>query len=169
MYTKCSSHPGNPGYITVAEADAYAAAELDHAVWDALTDDQKTAALIQATDEIDAVRWQGRIYESDQERAFPRVVDELPGADGMTGGEAVVFDDDANDVAVPDAVLKAAYLQAASIAEGARAGRSDDRHDGVASESAAGVSESYTGKPKVLCRRAHLLLKKWYLRSARLS
>lgn len=158
-------------YITVAEADVYAAAEVEASAWDALTDDQKAAAVIRATDELDAVRFQGRKYDADQGRQFPRVVDEQLRGDGSVETQSVWdFDDDENEAVVPDAVKKATFLQALSIADGSRDPRADDRHDGVSGQSAGGVSESYdTDRPmRILCRRAHLLMKRYALKTGKI-
>ncbi len=157
-------------YITVAEADVYAAAEVEASAWSALTDDQKAAALVRATDELDAVRYQGRKYESDQDRRFPRVIDEQLRADGSVETQSVWdFDEDENEAVVPDAVKKATFLQSLSIADGSRDHRADDRHDGVTGQSAGGVSENYEDQPmRILCRRAHLLLKRYYLKTGKI-
>ena len=159
-------------YITVEEADAYAAAELDASAWDALSAAQKAAALCQATDEIDAVRWQGRVYDEDQERAFPRIAGELPSddADGALATAIWDYDDDAGEAVVPEAVKRATALQAMSLAAGVREARLDDRHDGVTGTSAGGVSETYdAGRPaEILCRRAWQLLRRYRLRSGKI-
>jgi len=157
-------------YITVDEADAYAAGELDSAVWDALTDGQKAAALRQATAEIDAVAWQGDRCDPDQDRAFPRYAGVLPGDNGRRARFAWDFDEDASEAVVPEAVKEATYHQAVSIAAGgARRARLADRHDGVAGQSAGGVSETYgPGPMRALCRRAHLLLGRYVRRTGRI-
>lgn len=155
-------------YIDATEADAYAAKELDATVWTALTTAQKEAVLRQATDEIDSLRYQGRKYESDQERAFPRSHSLRPGEGAAVAGGTWDWDEGTNAAVVPEQVLKACFLQAASIAAGNRADRLDDRHDGVASQSAGGLSESYGGAMPALCRRAHLLMRTYYLRTGRI-
>ncbi|HUX16912.1 MAG TPA: DnaT-like ssDNA-binding protein [Phycisphaerae bacterium] len=155
-------------YIDLTEADAYAASELDSSTWDALSDADKAACLLRATDEIDSCRWQGRKYDSDQDRQFPRLYGEPP-ADRYPpqpdGAGVWDWDSEANEAVVPEAVKRAAYLQAASIAEGDREARLADRHDGLAAQGAGGMSESYGGPGNVLCLRAWTLLRKYRLRS----
>ncbi len=176
------------GYIGLDEAAAYAADESDPAVtgllaaWNALTGDQKTALLVRASDQIDSVRWQGRRYDTDpdvQGREFPRLVGELP-SDGSAGlaypglSPAVTvvwdWDADANAAVVPERVERATWQQALSLLDPTRTGRLDDRHDGVASQSAAGQAESYDpARPAhVLCRRAWELLSRYRLRTGRI-
>jgi hypothetical protein len=161
-------------------SDPAAAALL--AAWAALTGDQKTALLVRASDQIDACRWQGRRYDSDpdvQAREFPRIVGELPddGSAGLPypgypsrGGTVWDWDSEANAAVVPEAVERATWLQALSLLDPARAARLDDRHDGVASQSAGGASESYDPArgASPLCRRAWELLGRYRLRTGRI-
>ena len=158
-------------YIDAEAADAYAEAELDAAAWTALTADQQEGLLARASDEIDQVRFQGRKYDLEQEREFPRVYDEqavevYPGS--AAGSGVWDWDDDTAAAIVPEAVLMATWLQALSIAQGERDARQDARHDGVASQSAGGVSESYSGPQEILCRRAAVMLRRYRLKSGRI-
>jgi hypothetical protein len=154
---------GTDAYLTVAEADEYAALEFfgqEAAAWAALTEAQKLAALVQATEALDAIAWAGSKFDVSQARAFPRVI----------GGYIRDWDRDSGAEIVPAEVKRACFLEALSLAsDPARAARLNDRHDGVASQSQGGVSESYTAiRPAPLCRRADALVKKWYLRGASL-
>lgn len=155
-------------YISLAEADDYALRIVDTSVWSAATEAQKGAALVQATDDLDNVAWQGRKYDSTQDRAFPRIHGELPADGGLTSGSTWDWDEDANEAVVPDNVKQACFHQAVSIIEGARADRLNDQHDGVGSHAAGGMSESYIGKAPALCRKAHRLVRRYYRRTARI-
>jgi len=60
-------------YATVAQADAYHERRLHSQVWEQATDDEKTRALIQATQELDdAVIWLGVPVNSSQALCWPR-------------------------------------------------------------------------------------------------
>jgi len=60
-------------YITLAEADAFWADRND-ADWAALSEPEKTSALIRATEYIDpSFRWVGSVAEDTQKLAWPRV------------------------------------------------------------------------------------------------
>ena len=60
-------------YLTVADADAFAAVTLHTAGWDSATDDDKAAALQQATRQIDLfVAWCGEVATDGQALAWPR-------------------------------------------------------------------------------------------------
>lgn len=168
-----------PVYASVAGADALAEQVPGLAAWGAASEAQKLAALRQATKDIDAAGpYQGRKYDPTQTLAFPRLAyGELSVASyplavtsGLAGGGAVVWDWDASENAavVPQDVLLATLYQADSILAGDREERLDARHDGVASQSADGLSESFAGEAPVLCRRAHRLMEQYRLRSGEL-
>lgn len=63
---------GTNSYITLADAETYFAERLNSTEWDAETDANKTAALIQATKMIDFRSYLGGRYVSTQALAFPR-------------------------------------------------------------------------------------------------
>ncbi len=70
-------------YITRDEADTLLAAMLvsgdaRRVAFDALSDPDKDVLLTQASDQHDAVPWDGRVEDEDQDRLFPRV-DHLTG------------------------------------------------------------------------------------------
>ena len=60
-------------YQTLAEADAYFEASVNHAEWEYYTDaDDRTRALLQATREIDSLMYEGVKYTLEQSLKFPR-------------------------------------------------------------------------------------------------
>ena len=90
-------------YITVADADAFAATDLGRNVkaWNDAHPEEKEAALIRATEEIDfAVGTVGSSYSSTQARLFPRSSD---------------IDLSTNLPRIPVRLKKATYLQAAFL------------------------------------------------------
>ena len=70
---------------------------------------------------------------------------------------------------VPPDVMRATFLQALSIAQGTREDRLNDRHDGITSQSALRVSESYSSELiDILCLRARTLMRRFRLRTGRI-
>lgn len=66
-------------YITISDADTYFATRLDTDVWDDASDDDKTAALTQATRAIDRLNYRGKKNSESQDNQFPRYDDsEVP-------------------------------------------------------------------------------------------
>lgn len=63
---------GTNSYITLANANTYMSATLQAAVWSALADATKEAALISAARMIDRQAWQGSKTDSGQAMAWPR-------------------------------------------------------------------------------------------------
>lgn len=59
-------------FATLAEADTYAEARLNTTLWDAATDDSCNRALVEATRELNYLRWQGRRADDTQALAWPR-------------------------------------------------------------------------------------------------
>lgn len=95
-------------YLTVAEADAFANSDLGASArdWLSATDDTKEAALIRATEEVDAEI--GRVIASavtGQALLFPRTVDRTA----------------AGVLALPVRLKRATYLQAAYLVKNADA------------------------------------------------
>jgi hypothetical protein len=181
-----------PAYLTVSEAAALAAtlpASLLAAFLALGSDAAKAAALAQATADVDAAGpWQGRRYAAGQALEFPRVPWEsaealvtYPPAGGVrypvgnpSGLASAVWDWDAATHApvVPRAVKVAVLHQANAIAAGTRAERLDAQHDGLASQSVGGLSESYLpaagGGERAVCRAAAQLLRPYRLRGGRM-
>lgn len=164
------------GYLNTSDADALAATLLDVASYLAATGANKQKALNQASVEIDrAMSYQGRKYDPTQALEFPRVAYESP-VDSVQlllpnqGTRQTIWDwdDDAGEAVVPDDVLAACVYQANSLLAGDRTERLDAQHDQVASHGADGLQESYSGPASVLCRRAHLFLGKYRLKTGRL-
>lgn len=174
--------PSSRSYLTAADADALAGTLPVLAAWTAATADQKTRALEQASGDVDAAGpWQGRRYDSAQVKQFPRVAQETrvpaqpPAA--QHGIADVIWDWDAATGAavVPLDVKIAALYQADAILAGTRAGRLDALHDGLASQSVGGMSESYRPGAGgavdglgVLARPAAQRMAKYRLRSGRI-
>lgn len=165
-------------YIDRDDADGYAGYVVDTSAWDDATEAQQEAALRQATAEIDMQRYAGMPYEdwqegveNTQDREFPRIV-VAPPAEWSAGkhmphGRVCDWDDVNNEAVVPDAVKAATFRQALSLLrDTSRRSRLRDRHDGVASQSAGGFSESYdTARPiTLLCLEARELLRPYLFR-----
>ena len=171
-------------YMTLTEADALAASIPGLTAWAAATTAAKTTALNRASDDIDAAMpYQGRPYDAEQDRQFPRLAYE--GHDVGAGAAAagavpaldIVWDwDETTDEAVvPQDVLMAVLYQADANLAGAREARLSAQHDGVVYDlnTTTGDAESYkrTTGPGVttgLCRPAWMLMRKYRLRSGKL-
>lgn len=59
-------------YATVETADAYFSARPSRSAWDAVTADDKEAALLAASETLDTIKWAGNKTDSTQPMAFPR-------------------------------------------------------------------------------------------------
>ena len=166
-------------YLTVQEAEEFSLRVADLAAWSAADDDAKGRALIQASDELDTLLYEGLPYgdwlrgvRGAQARAFPRFVPYEP-SQWMIGKQAVQGEtwdlDSGRNPIVPEKVKLAAFLQALSILrDPARAARLREQYDGVASQSAGGQSEAYQGNaPQIVCLEAARLLQPYVLKSGR--
>lgn len=163
------------GYITLAECDAYALRVADITAWTGASESQRSAAVNQATDQIDALRLAGEKYDEDQVRQFPRFApDDIamwPAGKTIRSGQVWDYDDDAAVAIVPADVKLACFLQALSILRDgpSRDERLRDRHDGVTGQSGGGFSESYVaGQADILCLEAQRLMEKYLIHSARI-
>jgi len=163
-------------YITVTEAtDEYAVRVADAAAWAAASAAQQAAALLQASDEIDTLRFAGEPYDADQDRAFPRIVYDPPSQwpEGKATRSYTVWDlDDDDEAIVPLAVEFAVFLQALSLlAEPSRRERLRDRHQGITVQSAAGFFETYQQGKAVspVCFEALQQLRPYLLKSGRMT
>ena len=154
-------------YLLVAAADAIAATLPGLASFKAASAEAKAAALLQASDDIDAgLRYQGRKYDPDgtitgtvQVREFPRVPYEgsgfgwdvaglaQPGSEVLTAGVPTAgvwdWDADTSTAIVPSRVLQAVVHQADSIIAGTLAASLDAQHAGLAGQTVGPVSETY--------------------------
>lgn len=175
-----------PAYLITAEADTIAAALPASLLtaWSAASAPNKTAALEQATADVDAAGpYQGRRYDATgaQVLEFPRVAygSGLRGqGSGVSGSVAdVLWDWDATAKAavVPLLVKRAVVYQANAILDGAEGRRLDGRHGGLASQSVGGMSESYVqgaGGPgsglQLLTRHAAQLMQRYRLATGRI-
>lgn len=168
-------------YITIEQADELSARVADIAAWSAATDEQKLAALLQASDEIDTLQLAGVPYgdwlagrTGSQERAFPRFVPDEPfdwPLPRISAGGIVRDLDEDGEAIVPARVKLACLLQAmAIIREPGRLARLEDQAQNVAGQSAAGVSETYDlSRPQqVLCLQAMAQMRPYILRSGRI-
>ncbi len=160
-------------YLTGDEADAFAVRVADAIAWTGASAEAQAAALVQASDEIDTVRFAGAKYDPDQGRQFPRWVEDPPsewpaGKSAMSGH---IWDLDAEGaVVVPERVKFAAFLQALAIlADPNRSARLEDQHQGVTGQGAGGVSESYdpNRRPDLVCLAARRQLRPYLLRTGR--
>jgi len=167
-------------YLTIEETEDFALRVADTAAWAAAEEAAQSAALIQASDEIDTLRFAGERYDADQAREFPRVLidDQAEGPrldprdyGGTVGLGGEVWDlDEEGEPCVPERVRFAAFLQALSILrDPARAARLRDRHDGLVGQQAGGASESYDpDRPvELVCLEARRQLGPYLLRSGR--
>jgi len=167
-----------PAYLTQAEADTLAAAMLNLDAWGTASSAQKTAALEQASYDLDdALAYQGQKYDPTQALQFPRVARstgvEGPYPPGVPTPPSVVWDwdDDTNAAVVPPRVLRACLAQANDILDGGRKQRLDAIHDGLASQSTGSLSESYRAdalRDAKLCREAMQLVECYRLKFGRL-
>lgn len=92
-------------FVTVAEADAYLEARRNASDWnDENDDDEKMSALIEATRELSAIRWQGNRVTSTQALSWPR--DSATNPDGTCSGE--YYDTDVIPQRIKDATYELA-------------------------------------------------------------
>ena len=159
-------------YLTYAAADAIAATIPALVAYAAATNANKALALIQASLDVDlAMRYQGRKYLDTQEHQFPRIhgdpaVQSSYPYDLPAGGSEIWDWDSATSTAIVPAYVNLAVLyQADSIIEGAREKRLKDLHDKITSQSADGLSETFSGNASRLCRRAYEIMREYKLRS----
>ena len=166
---------GPPSYLSVAAADALAAALPGLAAWAAADAPTKATALARASLDVDgAMTYQGCKYDAGQVLQFPRLPDgaaaTVPAA--RQGSGVWDWDPGLNAAVVPEDVLLAVVLQADANLAGDREARLAAQHDGVVYDLTGSVAESYkqTEGPGVatgLCRPAWVLLRKYRLRSGR--
>lgn len=174
-------------YLTQAAADAIAAALPPSTLlaWNAASPEVKTSALELATADVDAAGpWQGRKYDptgglngsAPQVLEFPRVAYETrPGPFPMAGTRGIAdviwdWDPTTNAVIVPLAVQRAVVYQADAILGGTLEPALAAQHAGLASQSAAGISESYRDRGPlrglaILTRRAATLMERYQLKT----
>ena len=128
----------------------------------AASDAALTAVLLRAAMQIDsAMRYQGRKYDTLQEREFPRI-------EGQ--GSLVQSTQGADTPTIPVPVLTAEVFQADYLLASPNSQRQQAIADGVSSQSVGGQSESYRpdAKAELLCVEARLLLVRFRLRSGAL-
>ena len=151
-------------YVSVADATAWLTAHLvSTAAWTASTADQKAAALVEASDNIDALPLKGCKYADDinQARAFPRIPDRA----GQTiGTDETNFQSELDYSTVPQEVKDACCLEALELLKQGSSGRKELREQGVKSYSIGGkLSETFVDAPipKLLSRKARDKLRYW--------
>jgi hypothetical protein len=91
-------------YRDLAETDAYLAGSVNQPAWAALSDDEKTRAIVAATRLLDRQRWLGEKTVADQPLAWPRT-----GIDGV------------DDATIPAQVLDAHSELTLALATGSSA------------------------------------------------
>jgi len=151
-------------YVQVAAATTWLTAHVTFiASWTAATADQKAAALIEASDNIDMLPLKGCKYADDQSqaRAFPRIPDQAAQA---IGTDETTFQSDIDYSAVPQEVEDACCLEALEILKQGASGRATLREQGVKSFSMGGkLSETFEDSPVpvLLSRKARAKLRYW--------
>lgn len=145
-------------YLSLVEADTYAAARFGSDAWSALSDNDQEKALRQATREIDRCRFRGRKTYASQALQFPR--DYCP-------------EDYADLLEVPDEVQEACFEQALWVAQhgatGGRSVRQQLQSEGVTSFRVGSTSETFLGSGlRWLCPEASALLAPWIERWGRI-
>jgi hypothetical protein len=179
-------------YLTSTDADTLAATLPGLSAYKAVTGSNaaavKTAALLQASDDIDqAIKYQGCEYGpligQDQPREFPRATDPaslatmgFPSPDPLPSlGFALankIWDWDAttSTAVVPAKVQLACLHQADSILKGDRDGRLQSLADGMTQQGIGTMSEQYQNgsDASVLCMRAKMIMDNYRLRSGRM-
>lgn len=148
-------------YLTRAQTTARIAQRLyatDQSLiaWNALSDADKDVAMDKAQSAVDAVRWRGRVVETDQETMWPRL-DMVRTGGTVNGVDAVLVtnryidadttDADCNVAGIPRAVKDAFAIQCAHEALSAaglnvNAHVRDAAHAGIASQATTGESLS---------------------------
>ena len=151
-------------YVSVAYATAWLTAHLVSITsWTAATADQKAAALIEASDNIDSLPLKGCKYADDisQARAFPRYPDR---AGQSIGTGETNFQSEADYSEVPQEVKDACCLEALELLKQGASGRTGMREQGVKSFSIAGkLSETFVDAsiPRLISRKARDKLRFW--------
>ena len=151
-------------YVQVAAATTWLAAHIAFpAAWTAATAGQQAAALIEASDSIDALPLKGCKYNDNQSqaRAFPRIPDR---AAQSIGTDETNFQSDEDYSEVPLEVEDACCLEALEILKQGSSGRKELREQGVKQYSIGGkLSESFEDAPipRLLSRKAREKLRFW--------
>lgn len=121
-------------YLSVADADEILDLRLGTAAWADIADDDKARAIIQATQDIDAVRFVGCKVNVEQALEFPRT------------GQSEPYDE------IPLAILRAcayqAYELAMNLATGGRSEQQQRDRAGVISYTIGNLSETFVGPAK---------------------
>lgn len=144
-------------YLTLAAANALFAARVGSSTWSAATDEEKSAALQQATRELDLDITAGCKADSAQRLAFPRAdqdepLSEIP-ADVQWG------------------CAEQAIWVLAHAASGGVSSRQELQAEGVVAFSVGGLSETFgarSGGDSALCARARSYLRGWKSRGGNL-
>jgi hypothetical protein len=165
-------------YVTVEDAEDYLAAITYIDAWDAADAATQLRALLQASDQIDALPLAGMPYadwlvgqRNQQERAFPRIALDDPAEwpAPRRSASGTLWDQDADgDAVVPERVKRACVLQALMLlARPDRLARIQDQADGMTYQAAGGSTEMYDAAKavRVVCAEAMLLLRPYLLKS----
>lgn len=146
-------------YIDLAAAKTWIAAHVfSCSDWATATDQQKTIALEEASDHIDALLLVGVRYTDTQAREFPRWQELGPVP------EEVNFQSDYDFSAVPQCVKDACCLEAVEICKWGGSWRRANQEQGVKSMTIDGVIEQYmngAGSEGLLSKKARRVLQGW--------
>ena len=128
--------PDSNAYIDITQANSFIrTATLDNDAWFALSNTQKSAALMMASSDIDARQYVGSRYFFDQHLEFPR---QLQSSFPWIRTQSSTFTQDTIQKRMQENVSQAAALQALKIArDGGR-----NRHLENIANGIVGVSES---------------------------
>ena len=134
------------------------------AAWTAATNDQKAAALVEASDHIDSLMLKGYRYanKETQIREFPRIPDRA--AQVIPYDSEINFQSEEDYSEVPHEVLDACCLEALEILKQGNSQRRENQEQGIQSQNIAGSSVSYVpgaGQQTLWSVRARKKLAHW--------
>lgn len=153
---------GANSYVTLDEANAYLAYHAQRVAWAALSDDDKAAAIVQATRALDSgCSWKGQKVDLQQARAWPRYGVIIEGGPGVAWEpRRSRYMGGVGDNEVPTAVKEASMELAALMMAGDRTADSDSA--GIKSvnlgDNAIAVEFDPTTTPKLLGKIVPLML-----------
>lgn len=162
-------------YVGETEATAYFASRPDSA-WTATTDaDKKRAALIEATRQLDRLRWRGEKYANYAEGNAAYQPLQFPRTDSWSGDNALPYSyDDSSVLIIPKEIREACLEQANYILGNDTLGEASPRvrlqNEGVSGISMPGMSEQYGGRVSAMsdiAPQVMMVISKWLLRGAR--
>jgi len=158
-------------YLTLAAADTIAESLMNTDGWDAATDAAKNIALVQATADIDTLKFRGRKWywqyqnESDdnfQALEFPRTMR----YDEYDGYDVKLVPSESSTLTIPVKVQRATVVQAIHLIDFHEEFRaaSRARDSGIKEIEVGHFREVFTGgggTQNIVCKEARMLLKHW--------